>query len=268
MRILFIGDVIGRPGRQSVQRLLPELKEEYAVDLTIANGENSAGGLGATPKTIHSLLSMGVDLITLGNHAWRKKELVKEIHLMTSLVRPANYPPKTPGVGGLILPVGGVKVGLINLQGRIYMDPIDCPFRTADAMIEKLQGADIFFVDFHAEATSEKAAMGAYLDGRVAAVVGTHTHVPTADESILPGGTAFITDVGMAGPIESIIGVTREIALSTFVTRLPARFTVADGPCRLDAVVIDVDASTGLAKTIERVSRFLTQSEVEKQSAS
>ncbi|GBD11852.1 hypothetical protein HRbin23_01531 [bacterium HR23] len=254
MRVLFIGDVIGKPGRRALQALLPSLRRELAPDLVIANGENAAGGNGLTLETAHEILSAGVDIITSGNHIWDQKDFLPHLDGELPVLRPLNYPPGVPGKG--YLQRGEVVV--VNLQGRTFMPPIDCPFRTADRLLESLHGPHIIIVDFHAEATSEKQAMGWYLDGRVSAVLGTHTHVPTADPRILPKGTAFITDVGMCGPVNSIIGVEVEAILERFLTQLPRKFGVATGPAVLHAVLVDIDDHTGRARSIQRVDRETT----------
>lgn len=257
MHILFIGDVFGRPGRLSVSHWLPELREEYEVDFVVANGENAAGGLGATPDTIEALQETGVDVITLGNHTWRKRELVRHMDTLRHVVRPANYPPGVPGEGVCIREsANGIRVAVLNLVGRVFMDPVDCPFRTAEAMADELAArAQVVLVDMHAEASAEKVAMGWFLDGRCAAVIGTHTHVQTADERVLPGGTAYITDVGMTGPMDSVIGVERERIINRFLTGMPTEFKVSKERPGLCAAVIDVDEKTGLARSIERIQR-------------
>jgi metallophosphoesterase (TIGR00282 family) len=248
-----IGDVIGRPGRKAVAGLLPSLREELKLDLVIANGENAAAGRGLTPGTAQELFDAGVDVLTSGNHIWDQKEILSIIDQESPILRPANYPPAAPGRG--VLTQKGVMV--LNLQGRTFMPEIDDPFRAADAALEGLAGDAIIFVDMHAEATSEKQAMGRYLDGRVSAVVGTHTHVPTADARILPGGTAYVTDVGMVGPVESIIGNEIEPVLRRFITGMPTRLPVAEqgGPVQFNAVLVEVDESTARARRIERVDR-------------
>lgn len=251
MRVLFIGDVIGKPGRRALQALLPSLRRELTPDLVIANGENAAGGNGLTLDTAHEILSAGVDVITSGNHIWDQKEFLPHLDGELPVLRPLNYPPGVPGKG--YLQRGEVVV--VNLQGRTFMAPIDCPFRTADDLLHRLTHARIIIVDFHAEATSEKQAMGWYLDGRVSAVLGTHTHVPTADPRILPKGTAFVTDVGMCGPYNSIIGVEVQDILERFLLQTPKRFTVASGPAVLNAVLVDIDDQSGRALSIVRVDR-------------
>lgn len=242
MNILFIGDVVGRPGRNYLHKNFKRLVEENAIDFTIANGENSAGGVGITKSTYDELLDLGVDMITLGNHSWSKKEVFDFIEDSKSLVRPANYPKGTPGKGYRIANKAGRKIAVVNLCGRVYMDCIECPFKIIDEILEEIKGnTDIIIVDFHAEATSEKLAMGWYLDGRVHAVLGTHTHVQTSDERVLPGGTAYITDIGMTGPKDSILGVNKEIVIKKFITGLPARFELASGETILGAAKIKLD---------------------------
>ncbi len=248
-----IGDVIGRPGRKAVAGLLPLLREELKLDLVIANGENAAAGRGLTPGTAQELFDAGVDVLTSGNHIWDQKEILTIIDKESAILRPANYPPSAPGRG--VLTQKGVTV--LNLQGRTFMLEIDDPFRAADAALEGIDEHAIVFVDMHAEATSEKQAMGRYLEGRVSAVVGTHTHVPTADARILPGGTAYVTDVGMVGPMESIIGNDIESVLRRFTTGMPARMPVAENsaPVQFNSVLVEVDESTGKACQIERIDR-------------
>jgi hypothetical protein len=256
MRILFIGDVIGGCGRSYLKRQLPGLRARHTIDFTVANGENAAGGLGATPDVLNELLAMGVDAITLGNHTWRKKELAAGLDRLERVVRPANYPAGVPGRGAAVFETAdGRKVALVNLVGRVFMDPVDCPFMAADRELTSVRGQTaVVIVDFHAEATSEKAAMGWYLDGRCSAVVGTHTHVQTADERVLPGGMAYITDVGMTGPLDSVIGVEKERVLRRFLTGMPVEFRVPkDHRPALCGVVIDVDESSGRARSILRV---------------
>ena len=254
MNILFIGDVVGRPGRNYLNKNLSRIVEENAIDFTIVNGENCAGGVGITKSTYDELLSMGVDMVTLGNHTWAKKEIFEFIEESDKLIRPANYPKGTPGKGFRIAENKGRRIAVVNLCGRVYMDCIECPFRTIDEILEEIkEKADIIIVDFHAEATSEKLAMGWYLDGRVHAVLGTHTHVQTSDERVLPGGTAYITDTGMTGPRDSILGVEKEVVIRKFITCMPARFEVASGETILGAVNIQLDDNnnvTGIRRII------------------
>ena len=261
MRILFIGDIFGRPGRELVRRGLRALVDQHRVDLVIANAENAAAGFGITREIGDQLLDYGVDVMTSGNHVWDKKEALNYIGAETRLLRPANYPAGVPGNGScLARTADGRAVGVLNLMGRVFMLGIDDPFACALREIEALkQRTRIIFVDFHAEATSEKIAMGWHLDGKVTAVVGTHTHVQTADERILPKGTAYLTDVGMTGPHDSIIGVEIEPALGRFLTALPARFEPATANPRLHAVVVEADDKTGLATDIERLSYSLEE---------
>jgi len=254
MRILFVGDVVGSPGRDMVNTYLPKLQKKYKAHVTIINGENAAAGKGITDKIYRSFLEVGANAVTLGNHTWDNKEIFEFIDDAKYLVRPANFPDQTPGKGHVILNFNGVEVGIINLQGRTFLPPLDCPFRKADELIIEIQKrTNIIFVDFHAEATSEKQAMGWYLDGKVTAVVGTHTHVQTADNRILPNGTAYITDVGMTGPYDGILGIDRDTILKRFLTNLPVRFEVTQGREQLSAVVIDVDSKSGKAQKIERI---------------
>ena len=255
MRILFIGDVVGRVGRNTVRELLPGIRARHGVDLTIANAENAAGGIGLTEKTGRELLRCGIDVLTSGNHIWDKREGGTLVDSWDRLLRPANYPPGAPGRGAGIFAAGdGTDVGVINLQGRVFMREIDCPFREGSRLVDELRArTPVLLVDVHAEATSEKAALAWHLAGRASAVVGTHTHVQTADEAILDGHTAFITDVGMTGPEDSVIGVRKDLSIARFVTQLPQRFEVAGGRGLLSAVVIDVDPETGAATGIERV---------------
>jgi len=227
MRIMMIGDICGRPGRLAAAHYIPILKQEYSLDLIVANGENSAGGIGITAKVLQELLSMGIDMVTTGNHVWDKKEIYDFID-HKQLLRPANYPPTAPGKGYCTISINNCKVGIVNLSGRVFMPAIDCPFRTADDILAEIKDlCEIIIVDFHAEATSEKVALGWYLDGRVSCVAGTHTHIQTADERILPQGTAYISDLGMVGSWNSILGVEKEAVIQKFLTGLPVRFNVA-----------------------------------------
>ncbi|MDD2366451.1 MAG: TIGR00282 family metallophosphoesterase [Desulfuromonadaceae bacterium] len=256
VKILFIGDIIGKPGRQALSRELDRLVDRYMIDVVIANGENAAGGFGLTVEVAKELFRQGVHLLTGGNHIWDKKEQVSQVMADSRIIRPANYPQGAPGAGSAVLTTpGGVKVGVLNLEGRVYMKNLDCPFLTADREIEWMKKeTSIIFVDFHAEATSEKSALGWYLDGRVTAVVGTHTHVQTADERILPQGSAFLTDVGMTGGFDSVIGMGVEETLHRFLTQLPAKFEVAKKNIRLNAVVVSADETSGRALSIERIN--------------
>jgi metallophosphoesterase (TIGR00282 family) len=256
VNLLFIGDIVGKPGRQAVERLLHRLVDRHAVDLVIANGENAAGGFGITMETARELFAAGVDFITTGNHVWDKKEALEYLEHEQRVIRPANYPPGTPGSGsGIVWTPGGVPVAVLNLEGRIFMGNLDCPFRTADRAIEQLAATTpVIVVDFHAEATSEKSALGWYLDGRVSAVIGTHTHVQTADERILTMGTAFITDAGMTGAFDSVIGVRKDEPIQRFLTNLPVKFEMAKKDIRLNGVVVSVDEGSGKAIAVERIN--------------
>lgn len=250
--ILFLGDVVGRPGREAVAHFLPRLYRDVSPTFVIINGENSAAGVGITPSIAEELFSAGADAITLGNHAYHKKEIYEYLDRGRPIVRPANLPPQAPGVGLTFVEKSGIRLAVINLCGRVFLDGYDDPFREVDHLIEEA-GTPHVFVDFHAEATSEKVAMGWHVNGRVTAVVGTHTHVQTADERVLPGGTAYITDVGMCGPIDSVLGMDREIILHRFRTSLPARFEVASQPGVISGVAIDVQRDTGRATAIRRI---------------
>ncbi|MDX9973814.1 MAG: TIGR00282 family metallophosphoesterase [FCB group bacterium] len=258
MNILFIGDIVGRPGREIIARLLPGLREELALDAVVANAENAAGGLGATPEIIRELMAVGVTAVTLGNHTWRKKELAPSIESFTTVVRPANFPPGNPGRGSVVVNLpDGRALGVVNLLGRVYMEAFEDPFRVGLEEVERLRmSTPVVLVDMHAEATSEKVAMGWHLDGRASAVLGTHTHVQTADERVLPAGTAYITDVGMTGPRDSVIGTNKEIVLQKFITGMPVPFEVARGPAMLCAVLVEVEDQTGRAVRIERIARM------------
>ena len=260
MRILFIGDIFGRPGRTIVKERLAELVKAHNIDLVLANGENSAAGFGITPPLAEELFELGIEVLTTGNHVWDKREIVEYFQMADGiphsparrLLRPANYPPGMPGMGFYQGKKGDVPYAVINLQGRVFMTANDDPFRVADCLLKEIS-AKIVLVDIHAEATSEKISMGWYLDGRVTAVVGTHTHIPTADERVLPKGTAYITDVGMTGPYDSVIGIKKELILEKFLTNMPTRFEPATGDARLCAVVVDADESTGRARSIQRL---------------
>lgn len=262
MKILFVGDIVGSPGRAAVKELLPGIQREFSVDITVVNAENAAGGLGATPEILQEILGYGVQAVTMGNHTWRKKVLIDTIDRFPQVVRPGNYPAGTPGQGAAIIPLpDGRKFGLVNVLGRVFMEAFACPFETARSEVEMLRESTAnILVDVHAEATSEKVAMGWYLDGLCSAVVGTHTHVQTADERILPRGTAYITDVGMTGPRDGVIGVERDKVIGKFLTGLPADFKVARTQPMLNGVVIDTDDETGRAITIERIQRLTSHS--------
>ena len=254
MKILMVGDVFGEPGRAAVKKLLPKLRQQHAIDLVVVNVENAAAGFGVTPQIAREVLDQGADVMTSGNHIWDKKEIVEYITKENLLLRPANFPAGTPGVGHVTVKAGPHRVAVVNLMGRVFMSAIDCPFRKADKILNELtKETRVVLVDMHAEATSESVAMGWYLDGRVSAVVGTHRHVQTADERVLPGGTAYITDLGMTGPIDSVIGVDKDLILQRFLTQMPVRFEAAKGPAALHGVVITVDPETGRASDIVRI---------------
>ncbi|HEY9577924.1 MAG TPA: TIGR00282 family metallophosphoesterase [Pseudobacillus sp.] len=255
MKILFVGDVVGSPGRDMINQYLPMLKKKYQPDWTIVNGENAASGRGITEKIYRQFLVDGADVVTLGNHAWDNKDIFEFIDEAKALVRPANFPDGTPGTGLLFIKRAGVEAAVINLQGRTFMPALDCPFEKAKALVAKArERTPIIFVDFHAEATSEKQAIGWFLDGEVTAVVGTHTHVQTADNRVLPKGTAYLSDVGMTGPYDGILGMEKESVLKKFVTGLPVRFEVPkSGRTQLSACLIKVDKKTGKAKAIDRL---------------
>jgi metallophosphoesterase (TIGR00282 family) len=256
LRILFLGDIIGEPGRRAVTELLPKLKQDSAVDFVIANGENAAAGRGITPRITIDLLRAGVAVITTGDHVWDQKELVGFIDTEPRLLRPLNYPDGTPGAGSIVLETAKGKVGVINVQGRTFMLPaLDNPFRQTLDEVEKLRlQTPVIFVDVHAETTSEKIALGRFLDGKVSAVAGTHTHVQTADEQIFPGGTAFICDAGMCGPTRSILGREIQPIIQRFYTSMPVNFPVAKGEVKVHGILVDVDESTGKAVQIQRVA--------------
>jgi hypothetical protein len=262
MKILFIGDIVGGPGRRAVRELVPALIEDYRIDMVIANCENAAAGFGITREIVEELYRCRIDVLTSGNHVWDKKEILEFVEDYETLLRPANYPEGAPGFGSALVPCpSGVQVGVINLVGRVFMRPLDCPFKTAEKEIEKLRRkTKILLVDMHAEATSEKQAMGWFLDGRVSAVIGTHTHVQTADEQILPQGTAYMTDAGMTGPFDSIIGTKKEAVLERFLMQMPNKFDVAKGDVRLQGALITIDEGTGRSLGIERVNLLVKDS--------
>ncbi|MDZ4733455.1 MAG: TIGR00282 family metallophosphoesterase [Nitrospirota bacterium] len=255
MKVLFIGDIFGEPGRRALSRAVPRLVAQRQIDIVIGNGENAAGGFGITPELAEELFDLGLAVITTGNHAWDKKEILDYFPGEPRLLRPANYPDGVPGHGSVVVEsAGGEKLGVLQLMGRAYMPTLDCPFQVAKkelAVLKKRVAAVI--VDMHAEATSEKMAMGHYLDGEVVAVVGTHTHVQTADDQIFPKGTAYMTDIGMTGPLHSVIGVKKELAIEKFLTGMPRRFEVASGPSVFCAVLLELDARLGKALSIERI---------------
>jgi 2',3'-cyclic-nucleotide 2'-phosphodiesterase len=255
MKVLFIGDIVGKTGRNAVKALLPSVVNKYKVDFVIANGENAAGGFGITDKIADELFGYGVHVITTGNHVWDKKEFIPQISKIDRVLRPMNYPPGVPGYGSLLYPTNnGKKIAIINLSGRVFMSNIDCPFRTGKEEVEKLlEHTNIIIIDFHAEATSEKIAFSYYMDGRVSAIIGTHTHVQTADEKILPGGSAFITDVGMTGPAHSVIGIEIDQIIQRFLTNIPMRFETAKGEGIFSAVIVEINEETGKATAIQRL---------------
>ena len=258
MHIFFIGDIVGSPGRRAVEELLPKVVDRYFIDLVVANGENAAGGIGITPQVAEQLLNNGIDLLTSGNHIWKHKEILPYLDDTDRLLRPANYPPDTPGRGyAVIETAAGEKAAIINLEGRVFMNPLECPFRTVDSILAALpRDIKVTLVDMHAEATSEKLAMGWYLDGRVGAVIGTHTHVQTADERILPGGTGYITDAGMTGPVNSVIGMKKEIILERFLSQRPQPFKVATQDIQMQGVLLEVD-HRGRCQEISRLQMAL-----------
>lgn len=257
MKILFLGDVVGKPGRLAIRSLLPSLIHREGLDFVIANCENVSGGAGVDPDSCRELLAAGVDVLTSGNHIWRKKEIVAYLEQESRLLRPANFPPHTPGTGyGRFATSNGTAVGVVNLIGRVFMDSVDCPFQASEKILAGMEGVSAIFVDMHCEATSEKGAMGWFLNGKVSAVVGSHTHVQTADERILPGGTAFMTDAGMCGPVHSVIGVKHELAVRRFVTHMPTKFEVATGDVVVQGAVVSI-ADDGRATHIKRIQERL-----------
>jgi metallophosphoesterase (TIGR00282 family) len=260
---MFIADIVGQPGRRAVKELLPGLRQRHGVDVVVANGENAAGGSGITVKTAEEIFSAGVDVMTCGDHLWDQKEVVQLLENEKRFVRPANYPPGTAGQGGTVFVKDGIPpVGVLNLQGRTFMAALENPFSCALAEIERLkEAAKIIFVDFHAEATSEKIALARYLDGKVSAVIGTHTHVQTADEQILAGGTAFLCDAGFTGPHDGVIGRETEPVIKRFITQVPQRFEVATGNVMLQGAVVEIDEGSGRAVGIQRISERLVETE-------
>ena len=255
LRVLFVADVVGHPGRDAVKALLPGLKRELAPDLTVVNGENAAGGFGLTAKIAAELKGAGADVITSGNHVFAQKEFVGELPGLQNVLRPANYPPQVPGQGWCVVEAGGHPALVMNLIGRIFLDSLDDPFRAADAILAAHPEVKVVFCDMHAEATSEKTAMGWYLDGRASAVVGTHTHIPTADARVLPGGTAYVTDVGMVGPRDGCIGMDKGVVIQRFLTGVPNRFIVASGTVTFNSVLVTISPSSGHATSIQRIDR-------------
>lgn len=260
MNVLFIGDIVGNVGRTAVKKVLPALRTKYNPHIIIANGENAAAGRGITASIVKELMDAGVHGITLGNHTWDNKDVFEWIDDQPNVIRPANYVPEAPGQGMAFIKAGGKELAIINLQGRTFLPPIDCPFRKADELIEQAsRRTKNILVDFHAEVTSEKIAMGWHLDGRASMVVGTHTHVQTNDDRILPNGTAYLTDVGMVGPMDGVLGMERGAVLHRFLTQMPTRFVVDEGDWHLHAVSVEIDDATGLAKKIQKIR--LTETE-------
>lgn len=259
MKVLFLGDIIGSPGRKCLEKDLGRLIAQEEAEIVIANGENAAGGIGITPDISDSLLNLGIDVITSGNHIYKKKEIYDYLEREGRLLKPANYPPGTPGNGSRIFTVKsrrGIEAAVFNLCGRVFIDNFDCPFRTADKVISFLSNkTNIIILDFHAEATSEKMALGWYLDGKISAIIGTHTHVQTADERILPKGTAYITDAGMCGSRNSVIGVKKEIIVERFINMMPHRFSVSDSDLWINGVIIDIDEKSGKSISIKRINK-------------
>jgi len=255
LKILFIGDIVGRAGRRAIAERLPALVDRYSADLVVANGENAAAGFGLTLEVAKELFDLGIDVLTSGNHIWDKKEIIDHLETHPRILRPGNYPPALPGRGsGLYSTASGVEVGIVNLEGRVFMNNLDCPFRAADELVAELRKrTPIILVDFHAEATSEKMALGYYLDGRVSAVVGTHTHVQTADERILPRGTAYLSDAGMTGSRDTVIGIRKELAIEKFLTQIPVRFEVGKKNPMICGVVVSVEEESGRANAVERI---------------
>lgn len=254
MKIMFVGDVVGHNGRKAFRKYTPELRAERGIDVVVVNGENSAAGKGFTRKSLDELYQGGADIVTSGNHVWDKKDVLEFIDQEPFLIRPANYPGDAPGKGWCVYPFKAKNIGVMNLSGRAFMPPLDCPFQKVEELLHEMRDeCDIVFLDFHAETTSEKTAMGYYLDGRVNGVVGTHTHVQTADERLLPHGTAYITDLGMVGPRDSVLGVKTDLILERFTTAMPVRFDVADGPCVYSAVIVTIDDATNETRAIERL---------------
>lgn len=260
MNILFIGDVVGKPGRRILNRLLPEIMEENNAQVVVVNTENAAGGFGMSQSIHDQMVGMGVDVLTTGNHVWDRREFMKEIDHCERVLRPANYPPGVPGKGWIVIETDYGPAAVINLSGRVFMPPVDCPFRKAREIMEEIDSdVRVVIIDFHAEATSEKQALARFLDGEATAVAGTHTHVQTADETVLPGGTAFICDLGMTGPAQSIIGVKIEPILDRFLLGLPKKFDTATGDQQINGAVISCDPQTGKATAIKRINKKLEE---------
>ncbi|MBE6098446.1 MAG: TIGR00282 family metallophosphoesterase [Anaerovibrio sp.] len=254
MRILIVGDVVGRPGRKAFGKYTKELRQKHNIDIVIVNGENSAGGKGVSRKSLDELYAAGADIVTSGNHIWDNREVQGLIDDEPYLVRPANYPEGAPGKGWCLYPFKAKNIAVINLSGRAFMPDMDCPFQKIDDILSEIgDQADIKILDFHAETTSEKMAMGFYLDGRVQVVVGTHTHIQTADERLLPNSTAYITDLGMVGPWNSVLGVKSDIIIKKFTSCMPVRFDLADGPAVYSAVIVEIDDATNKAVAVERL---------------
>ena len=259
MNLLIVGDIVGSPGRRAFAWTVQRMKQAGTVDRVVVNGENAAGGRGITPALVHELCDAGADIVTLGDHAWDQKDMVAGIDSETRVVRPANFAPACPGRGWTTIDTAAGKLAVVSLIGRVFMPPMDCPFRTIETVLKQVAGARFVIVDFHAEATSEKVAMGRYLDGRVTAVVGSHTHVQTADETILPRGTAYITDLGMTGPDDSIIGRDTQTILQRFTSGMPAKFEVAHGAASLQGVIIKLDDATAKPLSIKRLRKSMPQ---------
>ncbi|MDD3346000.1 MAG: TIGR00282 family metallophosphoesterase [Candidatus Omnitrophica bacterium] len=259
MNILFIGDIVGSPGREAIKELVPSFKKDKTADFVIANAENAAGGSGITSRVAEELFASGVDVVTSGDHIWKKSDIFELINREDRILRPLNFPPGAPGRGyGVFKSASGARIGVVNVNGRVFMEPLECPFKTVSRAVEELaKDTKIILVDIHAEATSEKVALGRYLDGRVSAVFGTHTHIQTADEKILPKGTAYITDVGMTGPYDSVIGRRVEDVLTRFLSSIPVKFEVAQGDIQLCGALVEIDDSTGKAVSLSRVQKRL-----------
>lgn len=259
MNILFVGDIVGKPGRKAVKELLPSIMKEFAISFTVANAENAAGGRGLNRDVLEELLSLEIDVLTMGNHVWDNKDIFNFVDDEVRLIRPINFPPHCPGQGYHIFTTGiNQKVAVINAMGRVFMSPLDCPFRAVEQVLDEIKDqADVILVDLHAEATSEKLAFAHYFAGRVSAVLGTHTHVQTSDERILGGKTAYITDLGMTGPQDSILGMEKEMVIQKIIYQRPVRLEVAKGPLQFEGVVITLDDNNGIATGIYRISRHL-----------
>ena len=258
MNILIVGDINGKAGRRAVKELLPTVKKKYDIDFCVANAENAAGGFGLTSEISSKIFSYGVDVITMGNHTWDNKDLEGHIKSELRIIRPLNYPPGNPGCGSIILDIKNTKIAVINLTGRVFMGNFDCPFRTVEEELKRFKKDNpIVIVDFHAEATSEKIALGWFLDGKASAVIGTHTHVQTSDDRVLPGGTAYITDVGMTGAHDSVIGIKKELAIKKFLTQMPVKFEVASGDVRLNALFVQINIKDNKAEKIIRIQEKL-----------